>query len=236
MPRPPGHVNRERILEVAAVEFAAHGLAGARIERVAASVALNVRMIYYHFDSKEALYRGVLARMLAHMAAVAPEHGIVPQDLDAPALRRLLEGFTAVCAADPTPTRLLLREVLDGGHHLRQVLAEHEGLTTRPIEAAARLVATGRRQGLVRDLLPSPAVVQVVTAAAFLVVNREALGLLTGKASSAAAWHEGVIDLLLGGLLAPATPRGQPVAKRPALKRPPVKRPGSAGRRRADPE
>jgi AcrR family transcriptional regulator len=47
------------VLEVAAAEFAEHGLAGARIERIAAQAGLNVRMIYYHFSSKEELYRAV---------------------------------------------------------------------------------------------------------------------------------------------------------------------------------
>jgi AcrR family transcriptional regulator len=200
------------------VEFATHGLAGARIERVAATVALNVRMIYYHFESKEGLYRGVLHRMLARMAAVVPDTGALALEPDAAGLRRLLEGFVMVCAADPTTTRLLLRELLDGAHHLREVLAEHTGLTARPIEAAAQLVALGRRQGKVRDVVPHQTVVQVVAAIAYLIVTREALGLLSGRASPSDRWNEAALDLVLNGALAPGAAGSPPRPSRgPAL-------------------
>ena len=50
------------ILEVATREFAAHGLAGARIEKIQQQTRTSKRMIYYHFGSKEGLYRAVIER------------------------------------------------------------------------------------------------------------------------------------------------------------------------------
>jgi AcrR family transcriptional regulator len=50
------------ILSVATSEFALHGLAGARIERIVEHTKTSKRMIYYHFGSKEGLYRAVLER------------------------------------------------------------------------------------------------------------------------------------------------------------------------------
>jgi TetR/AcrR family transcriptional regulator len=51
---------RTRILEAALSEFAAHGLAGARTERIAAAAGVNKAMLYYYFDSKEKLYVAAL--------------------------------------------------------------------------------------------------------------------------------------------------------------------------------
>jgi AcrR family transcriptional regulator len=48
------------ILLIASAEFALHGLAGARIERIVEGTKTSKRMIYYHFGSKEGLYRAVL--------------------------------------------------------------------------------------------------------------------------------------------------------------------------------
>ena len=48
------------ILEVAKVEFAEKGLAGARIDEIAAATQTSKRMIYYYFGSKEGLYTAVL--------------------------------------------------------------------------------------------------------------------------------------------------------------------------------
>jgi AcrR family transcriptional regulator len=48
------------ILDVAMVEFAEKGLAGARIDEIAAATRTSKRMIYYYFGSKEGLYTATL--------------------------------------------------------------------------------------------------------------------------------------------------------------------------------
>lgn len=47
---------RGRILDAALREFSALGLAGARMEQIAAAAGVNKALLYYHFDSKENLY------------------------------------------------------------------------------------------------------------------------------------------------------------------------------------
>jgi TetR/AcrR family transcriptional regulator len=63
MPEPPisgtterSLETRARILDAALSEFALHGLAGARTERIATAAGVNKALLYYHFDSKEKLY------------------------------------------------------------------------------------------------------------------------------------------------------------------------------------
>ena len=60
---------RERIFRVAAREFAAKGLAGARIDEIAARARINKERIYAYFGSKEALYREVLVACYAKAAS-----------------------------------------------------------------------------------------------------------------------------------------------------------------------
>jgi len=49
-----------RILEAALREFAAHGMAGARTERIASTAGVNKALLYYYFSSKEKLYSAAL--------------------------------------------------------------------------------------------------------------------------------------------------------------------------------
>ena len=56
---------RRRILEAATAEFAAYGLAGARVDRIAGEAASNKQLIYQYFGGKEALFRTVVAQELA---------------------------------------------------------------------------------------------------------------------------------------------------------------------------
>ena len=48
------------IMDVAMSEFSEKGLAGARIDDIAAATHTSKRMIYYYFKSKEGLYTAVL--------------------------------------------------------------------------------------------------------------------------------------------------------------------------------
>lgn len=58
---------RERILQAGLNEFAAHGFSGARIDRIAAAAAINIRMLYHYFGDKAGLYVAVLERVLGNL-------------------------------------------------------------------------------------------------------------------------------------------------------------------------
>jgi AcrR family transcriptional regulator len=75
---------RERILEAATAEFSAHGVAGARVDRVAAAAGCNKNLIYVYFGSKETLFNAVLNK---HLARVYDENPFTPDDLPGYAVR-----------------------------------------------------------------------------------------------------------------------------------------------------
>jgi AcrR family transcriptional regulator len=55
---------RRRIFDAAAAEFAEHGLAGARVERIARAAQANKQAIYLYYGSKEKLFAAVLRAKL----------------------------------------------------------------------------------------------------------------------------------------------------------------------------
>lgn len=52
--------SRAAILQAAASEFAAHGVAGARTDAIAREARVNKALLYYYFKDKETLYGAVL--------------------------------------------------------------------------------------------------------------------------------------------------------------------------------
>ena len=58
---------RSRILDAALREFAAHGLAGARTERIAEAASVNKALLYYYFSSKEQLYLAAVEMIAGRM-------------------------------------------------------------------------------------------------------------------------------------------------------------------------
>jgi AcrR family transcriptional regulator len=55
---------RERVLAAAFAEFAAHGVAGARIDRIASTAKTSKERVYAYFRSKDDLYLAVVAEMV----------------------------------------------------------------------------------------------------------------------------------------------------------------------------
>lgn len=103
------NATRDRILAAATAEFATKGIAGARVDDIAAAADVNKRMLYHYFGSKEELFREILRRRLAVRVAIATEQ----PDLDrAERAARRQSDY----ASDPDYIRLLMWEALDEKH------------------------------------------------------------------------------------------------------------------------
>ncbi len=63
---------RRRILEAATAEFAERGIAGARVDRIAASADCNKSLLYTYFGNKEQLFDTVFDSLVAEMVTEIP--------------------------------------------------------------------------------------------------------------------------------------------------------------------
>lgn len=67
---------KQLLLDAATAEFSAHGLAGARVDRIAAEAGVNKERIYQYFGKKDELFGIVLARQLAAVMDEVPLTGV----------------------------------------------------------------------------------------------------------------------------------------------------------------
>ena len=67
-----GRATRRRLLDAAAAEFARYGIAGARVDRIAAAAPANKAQIYAWFTSKDGLFDAVFAEHLALIVDLVP--------------------------------------------------------------------------------------------------------------------------------------------------------------------
>jgi AcrR family transcriptional regulator len=96
---------KERILEAALAEFSAHGIAGARVDRIAATARCNKNLIYVYFEDKETLFTTVLQK---HLRRVHDEQPFTPDDLPGYAAR-----VFDFAMANPALMRLLAWSALE---------------------------------------------------------------------------------------------------------------------------
>jgi AcrR family transcriptional regulator len=69
---------RRRILAAATEDFAGHGIAGARVDRIAAEAGVNKAQIYAYFGDKQALFDAVYRQ---HAASIVDATPFTPEDL-----------------------------------------------------------------------------------------------------------------------------------------------------------
>ncbi len=96
---------KARILAAARREFSAKGIAGTRVDAIAARAKVNKRMLYYYFGSKEGLFREILRRRLHERSATLRAAGAADPDRLADRQEQLL--------ADEEYARLLMWEALE---------------------------------------------------------------------------------------------------------------------------
>ena len=99
---------KARILAAALREFSAKGIAGARVDAIAARAKVNKRMLYYYFGSKEGLFQEILRRRLHERTAALHSTGTT-----ASAGRQAMPERVTRVADDAEYTRLLLWEALE---------------------------------------------------------------------------------------------------------------------------
>jgi len=69
---------RQRILDAAFAEFSTHGIAGARVDRIAKAAACNKNLIYIYFGSKEGLFEETMRHRLT---LIYEDHPLTPENL-----------------------------------------------------------------------------------------------------------------------------------------------------------
>ncbi|MCC7034806.1 MAG: TetR/AcrR family transcriptional regulator [Acidobacteria bacterium] len=142
--------SRTDVFTAAAELFSARGFDGVGIDDIAHAARLNKAMIYYHFDSKRALYREVVHDMLRAVGTLATE---AASRLDA--ADRRLESFIAafIQLADQRPwfPPLMLREIAEGAPRLEP---DTLALMKTVFMAFSRILADGQASGLFRPINP----------------------------------------------------------------------------------
>lgn len=96
---PRGTATRQRMLDAATEEFAQHGIAGARIDRITAAARTNKAQLYAYFGSKDGLFDAVIADAVDRSTSEIPFDvddlpgwavGLYDQHLRQPDLVRLI--------------------------------------------------------------------------------------------------------------------------------------------------
>lgn len=200
--RDPVRAQRD-ILVAARAEFAAYGLAGARVDRIAAEAGLNKRMLYYYFRNKEGLFTAVLEQVYAELSALA-ENLEVEEGAPLDRLASFVDMVFDHYARHPDSITLLNSENLHGGRHLAASPRLKE-MGPGHRKSLARLIQRGEAEGSFRPGIDEVSLyLSIVGQIYFVQSNAATLSLFFGRDFTQPklrqAWRRHVRQMILAGV------------------------------------
>jgi TetR/AcrR family transcriptional regulator len=169
----------ERILDAAERLFASKGFSATTIKDIATESKQNSALIYYYYDSKAALYRHVLERVVGKIAAEAASR-ITPESSPQAVVSAVVESQVAVLAANPHLPILLARELIDwkAAHAEPAIRSLSAGL----FERLRGAIEAGQREGIFSQQVNSRfGAISVVAQVGYLVLASPIAGILLGR-------------------------------------------------------
>lgn len=133
---------KARIFEAAVTEFAREGIAGARIDRIAAEAKANKQLIYAYYGNKAELFSKVVGRRMVELAAAVP---VDPDDIEG-WIDRLMDYHSA----HPDLLRLLYWEGIEYGTSPLPDEEERREHYVHKIEA----IREGQERGAIQNDIP----------------------------------------------------------------------------------
>ncbi|BEU98515.1 TetR family transcriptional regulator [Acidovorax sp. DW039] len=188
------------ILEVATAEFADKGLAGARIDEIAALTHTSKRMIYYYFESKEGLYLAVLEESYRRIRQI--ETSLRLEDMEPEAALRALVGFTYdYQLGNPDFIRLVMNENMHRGEFIRRSTTIQE-LNVPVINAVQAVYERGVAAGVFRPHMDPIDLHMSISALCFFnVANRHTFSAIFKRsfdeAEAIAKRRESIIEMVV---------------------------------------
>ncbi|MDP9875807.1 AcrR family transcriptional regulator [Variovorax boronicumulans] len=192
------------ILASARDEFAARGLAGARMDSIAERAGLNKRLIYYYFGSKDDLFLAVLERVYADIRA-AEQRLHLDEIEPVEAIRQLVSFTWHYYLEHPEFITLLNSENLHGAAHLKRSERIQE-MNSPLVQLLDTVLERGKKDNLFRaGVDPVQLYISIASLCYFYLSNNHTLSAIFGrdlrapKAMAQRLSH--MTDLVLGYVL-----------------------------------
>jgi TetR/AcrR family transcriptional regulator len=139
---------RAKILKAAETLFASRGYAGTAIRDIAAAARVNGAMVHYYFGNKEGLYHTILENAASTIRALLLDPASGTGSTRA-RLERFADAYAGYILSQPNLAKILYREMLAGGKHLREVASQYAVANYTLLRSA---MAEGVKRGELRPI------------------------------------------------------------------------------------
>jgi len=140
----------EHLLDTAFEAFAAHGYEGASTRQIASDAGTTIQRVMYHFPSKDALWKGVMTRIVQrfdeqHRRVLNECRG----ELASVKLRRVIADMVHFLAEFPGVHRIMTFEAAHPGPRLQWL---YDNLLRSRVKETVDIIEEAQREGAIRQI------------------------------------------------------------------------------------
>jgi AcrR family transcriptional regulator len=191
----PGGRIASRLWAAARTEFSSRGYHGARVQGIAKRAGCNVALLYRHWASKRALYVEILKSIWVDGAKE-----IATQLESTGGARGVVAAYLDTRLKDPEASQIIIRELLDGGPFLREIMASDPTVVV-PLKRVTEVMRQGNGHTLRAGVDAEMAVLAVAGFAALVGAAHDSTqAFFENGAPTSDGWKSLVTDVLLHGL------------------------------------
>jgi len=191
----PGGRIASRLWIAARTEFSSRGYHGARVQGIAKRAGCNVALLYRHWASKRALYVEILKSIWQEGS-----QEIASQLETTGGARGVVTAYLETRMKDPEASQIVIRELLDGGPFLREIMIADPAIAL-PMKRVTEVLRQGNGHQLRAGVDPEMAALTVAGLAALIgAAHESSQPFFESGAPSSESWKSHVADLLLHGL------------------------------------
>lgn len=198
---------RDKIMVAAWESFAEKGYDGVRMQEIADRAGVNKAMIFYYYNSKEALFEGIFKEVFGQVfqafQGIIAEEEIEPGEL----IAKMVHAHLQMLSTHPHLPKLMIREVNSGNPYAQKVLKET--LAQIALKNSSNLIVLFQRyikENKIRAVDPIQTLWNIIAMNLFYFIARPILQEIWTKdikneKSIFEKREKAIIDLLLYGLM-----------------------------------
>ncbi|HOT96682.1 MAG TPA: TetR family transcriptional regulator [bacterium] len=197
---------RDRIKQAAAEVFSERGFDGARMQEIADRAGANKAMIYYYFNSKEALFTAIFSEnftnLLKLFSSILQVEAIDPKVV----IPQLVHLHLDFLNRHPELPRMIVREIHSGNPVVEKLVRSNFRRFSGPLQALRDEIPAAIRNGRLRKVDPLQTVWNLVALNIFVFIVQPILAAafpeaFSDKARMLAEREKAIVDLMLYGLI-----------------------------------
>lgn len=160
----------QKIIEAAKVEFLAHGMAGARMQRIADRAGINKAMLHYYFRSKEKLFEIIFQKVFFKLIPQLNEVFDSTDDFFM-IIRKFVSVYIQTIGANSFFAPFMAHEINREPERLIALLEKHSG-GNFPFEKMANAFQKAILEGRIKPVAPDMLLVNILSMCVFPFIGK----------------------------------------------------------------